>query len=666
MADPVKNLILCVHAHQPVGNFGWVFEEAYEKSYRPFFEALDKHPKVSLSCHFSGSLINWLGSTQPGLIRLLKKMAEREQLEFIGGAYYEPIYGVIPKKDLAGQIELMRNKLKSLFGCHPEGAWLTERVWDPDLVKPLKRAGAQYTILDDFHLEKAGVRAPVTGFYQTKDGADVLDLFASIKDLRYLMPFHKAQETIDYIHKTDAGTESVFVFADDLEKFGMWPGTHHWVYEEGWLDEMLRLLEEDKTIKLYTFSQFRRHFHAKGFVSVPHASYSEMMEWSGGSFYNFFDKYPESRYMRDRMWKVSKDLEKLSAKNGALPASEEARAALYRAQCNCSYWHGVFGGLYLHHLRSAVFENLIQAEEIITKLSHKSRKNHPPIIQRQKLDTGDRWQIRQKEIVAFFNPRYGASLEEFDYLPKAVNLMCNIQRHRESYHEVVLKKRPSAARIPSTVPLSIHEMLGAKEKDLEKHLYYDPYKRLSFMDHFFQEEIGTEEFGRASYEEVGDFIGALYRLHPGSSKAAKALHFERKGYLMLHSQRHSLRLKKVMTPRGASALRAHYYLKNQSAKPVQFVFGVEFNFSIGDEYARKGLYEKNIKEWIFNDSWRGLRIKLNSKDPLTLIASPVETVSESESGLEKTYQELGVLIQRPFYLAAGEIKEHVLELGVTC
>src|SRR3989338_719590 len=168
MADPAKSLILCVHAHQPVGNFGWVFEEAYEKSYRPFFEVLDKHPKVSLSCHFSGSLIDWLGSTKPELIRLLKKMAEREQLEFIGGAYYEPIYGVIPKKDLAGQIELMRNKLKSLFGSHPEGAWLTERVWDPDLVKPLKKAGAQYTILDDFHLEKAGVRAPVTGFYQTK------------------------------------------------------------------------------------------------------------------------------------------------------------------------------------------------------------------------------------------------------------------------------------------------------------------------------------------------------------------------------------------------------------------------------------------------------------------------------------------------------------------
>ena len=88
MPDTAKSLILCVHAHQQVGNFGWVFEEAYEKSYRPFFEALDKHPKVLVSCHFSGSLIDWLEGHRPELLPLFKKMADREQLEFVGGGYY--------------------------------------------------------------------------------------------------------------------------------------------------------------------------------------------------------------------------------------------------------------------------------------------------------------------------------------------------------------------------------------------------------------------------------------------------------------------------------------------------------------------------------------------------------------------------------------------------
>src|SRR3989338_8084573 len=195
MPDPAKtkSLVLCVHAHQPVGNFGWVFEEAYEKSYRPFFEVLEKHPGVPMSCHFSGSLIDWLEAHRPQFLETLRRMSERGQLEFIGGGYYEPIYGVIPKKDLEGEIEMMRNRIRHLFGVSPQGAWLTERVWDPELVGVLTGVGVEYTILDDFHLEKAGVTSPVTGYYRTKDGKNTLDLFASMKQLRYLMPFRKAE-----------------------------------------------------------------------------------------------------------------------------------------------------------------------------------------------------------------------------------------------------------------------------------------------------------------------------------------------------------------------------------------------------------------------------------------------------------------------------------------
>ena len=40
---------------------------------------------------------------------------------------------------------------------------------------------------------------------------------------------------------------------------------------------------------------------------------------------------------------------------------------LYQSQCNDAYWHGVFGGLYLPHLRSAVYEHLIQAELLADK-----------------------------------------------------------------------------------------------------------------------------------------------------------------------------------------------------------------------------------------------------------------------------------------------------------
>ena len=94
-------------------------------------------------------------------------------------------------------------------------------------------------------------------------------------------------------------------------------------------------------------------------------------------------------------------------------------------------------------------------------------------------------------------------------------------------------------------------------------------------------------------------------------------------------------------------------------------FGIEFNFSIGETNAIKGLSEKNVREWIFSDSWRGIWIEIRSKEPMDLITAPVETVSESESGLEKTYQELGVLLQKSVSLRPDQTLEEVLEIKVS-
>src|SRR2546422_10752896 len=62
-----------------------------------------------------------------------------------------------------------------------------------------------------------------------------------------------------------------------------------------------------------------------------------------------------------------------SAHSVNVPVNPEAfalaRQELYRGQCNCSYWHGAFGGLYLPHLRNAVYAHLIAADTAIEEAS---------------------------------------------------------------------------------------------------------------------------------------------------------------------------------------------------------------------------------------------------------------------------------------------------------
>jgi len=47
------SLALAIHNHQPVGNFGWVLDEVFEGAYLPMVDALERHPTVRLSLHYT-------------------------------------------------------------------------------------------------------------------------------------------------------------------------------------------------------------------------------------------------------------------------------------------------------------------------------------------------------------------------------------------------------------------------------------------------------------------------------------------------------------------------------------------------------------------------------------------------------------------------------------
>src|SRR3989442_10558263 len=83
-----------------------------------------------------------------------------------------------------------------------------------------------------------------------------------------------------------------------------------------------------------------------------------MMEWSGGFWRQFLVKYPEINTMYQRMIRTSRKVHALRA------GSRRRRALvdLWAGECNCPYWHGVFGGIYLPHIRRATFAHLIAAD----------------------------------------------------------------------------------------------------------------------------------------------------------------------------------------------------------------------------------------------------------------------------------------------------------------
>ncbi len=639
MSAPKAKFIMGVHSHQPVDNFGSVFEKAYEKAYKPFIDVLERHPGIKTSMHYSGSLLDWISGNRPEFMHRIKSLVEKKQVELLTGGYFEPILTVVPENDAKGQINMLTDKLISMFNARPRGLWLTERVWSPALKKILGDVNVAYTVMDDFHFKRSGV-APedIYGRYLIK-GSDNLSAFASIKKLRYSMPFNKPEAAINFMKNLSEEGKKVFVFADDGEKFGLWPHTHEWVYKKGWLDKFFSMIEEEGSLESVTFGEALDGSPALGEIDVPDSSYDEMMQWSGGNFNNFFEKYSESDMMRKRMLYLSRSLnerEKNKDKNASLDA---VRMELYKAQSNCAYWHGVFGGIYIDYLRKGVYSHIIKGENILSKPSG------APEAERLKLSDGRTSQnvIKAENDIlrVFFDIEKYGSLFEIDHKGLLYNACNTMTRREEPYHRVIRERGAINAKgleklLEKNENINLYSVLGIKERGVKKYLEYDKNERHSLLCYINGSLLPL----RGNEIEEGDEKITVKLKHDGDVRIKNELK--------------KFSLEKCVILEKNSGILIKINARNLSLGAAAITFAIEFNWSIEDAGFMKAKEIRGLKEIALVDRYNGMRINHSFKKDINLKSYPVYTVNESEGGLVKNFQEIAFLFYRKINLKSNE------------
>jgi hypothetical protein len=134
-------------------------------------------------------------------------------------------------------------------------------------------------------------------------------------------------------------------------------------------------------------------------------------------------------------------LSRLCRERGDPPA---ARRAIGRAQCNDAYWHGVFGGLYLPHLRAAIWRELARAEGEL-------RRGEPLAWEECDLDhdgAAELW-IYSAAFSALVSPARGAALEELTQFNEPGNYADTLTRRPEAYHEPTSPTSPTPPTPPT-------------------------------------------------------------------------------------------------------------------------------------------------------------------------------------------------------------------------
>jgi len=462
-----------MHNHQPVGNFDHIFADHVRDVYRPFLERIAAHGFLPVALHLSGPLLEWLETHEgAGYLDLVGRLAAEGRVELLLAGFYEPVLAALPRADRLEQIGWMREALRRRFGVDAQGLWLTERVWEPELAADLADAGVRFALVDDRHFLVTGFeREQLHAPFRTESGGKGVALFPIDEHLRYLVPFQPPADVVAYLERLRDDGHRLAVLADDGEKFGGWPGTQEWVYQRGWLDRFLEAMSAAAArgvLRLSTFAEALAETPSGGLAYLPTASYREMEAWAlppraagrlrhlehelgeariagpdgalvrGSHWRNFLVKYPEANRAHKKMLALSA----LCRERGDPPA---ARRAIGRAQCNDAYWHGVFGGLYLPHLRAAVWHHLALAEREL-------RAGEPLAYEVRDVDGdgNDEVWIHSAACSVLVAPARGGAIEELTLLPGLTNHTGALTRRREAYHDAGLHPQEDHPGHPPT------------------------------------------------------------------------------------------------------------------------------------------------------------------------------------------------------------------------
>jgi hypothetical protein len=689
MIHPLR-LCLVLHNHQPVGNFDGVFEQAYQDSYLPFLDVFESYADLPLSLHTSGPLMEWLDERHPEYVDRLAKLVAAGRVEIIGGPFYEPILTMIPSRDRVGQITSYTSWLENRLGANVQGMWMPERVWEQSLTSDLAAAGMKYTVLDDYHFKNAGlIDEQLYGYYVTEDDGRTLAIYPGSERLRYTIPFQHPQATIDYLRGiAERWPGAVVVFGDDGEKFGSWPETKKHVYDNGWLRQFFDALKANRDwLHLTTLTEATANVPPQGRIYLPDCSYREMTEWAlpttlqneyedvvhelehdsrwprikrffqGGFWRNFRVKYPEANEMYARMLMASQRVAELQQQRTAGPNLEFARQALYRGQCNCPFWHGAFGGIYLPHLRNAIYNQLIACDNLLDQVIGKTSPYAEAASGDFNFDARQEIRLTGDKLLALLAPAAGGMLYELDVRTICHNLLATMARRPEAYH----RKIAAGNQANGAVAASIHDRVVFKQQGLDERLQYDRWPRKSLLDHFYEPGANLHSVSRGEADELGDFVQGFYESKIRRAADRVQVQLSRTGRVGRDSSGGAREIKitkGVTLVAGSATLEIAYLLENVPAD-VPLHFAVEFNFAglpsgADDRYFHDGqgtrlgqlgqrLDRMDVQALHLVDEWLGIDVGLAFNRPSGIWAFPVETVSQSEGGFELVHQSVAAI-----------------------
>lgn len=549
-----------------------IFEKDYENVYKPAAKFLYSHPEFRMSFAFNGVQIDFLQKEYPEFIEILRELISRRQIEILGGGYYDPAFPLLFPMDRTGQIEFLTSTLRSVTGKRPRGITLCASIWDYSLVSCFYNCGMDYVLLDDSLIPDEKQKFVPLIMSDKGKTISILPLYQEFKP-------EIQDDPRDYLNLISKKIAKSSKNAPKPLKECVKGLDIQFTHEEfqsllrsGYLEKLYREISEKKDffdfatpitlvkeaklrIPVYIASGMSREVGQWGIE--PYRAVKADRHYPV-SIYDFFQIYPQSRALYDRMLYVSM---LVNQSHGDKLRKTSAREKLWEAQNGDGFICTSKGAFVSATYRQQAYKKLTEAE----KIARQCGEFKETFVSYDYTGDGlNEYICRMNKYFAVISLGGGA-IRELDVLQNSGNFADNLN--------------------------CVKEFEG----------YDDNYERGLFIDHIFSEDefnayiqnkpSGNGIFSKYIYSEL-DF---------SSQRKEVKLVAEAK---FQNRQKISLKKKYVCY---SSGMMIQYILKNESGELLKAKFAVESSF------AQTNFNAKDFNAFSLDIVTNGKRQEINTK-----------------------------------------------------
>ena len=342
-------------------------------------------------------------------------------------------------------------------------------------------------------------------------------------------------------------------------------------------------------------------------------------------------RFPESNWMHKRMLSISR-------RYHALPENKktaEMLQELYQAQANDAYWHGLFGGLYLPHLRRAIYNAIVALESMLDAVSARPGKESYDL----DLDGQDEVFLHNEALQAIVRMDGSAAICELDAYRLRHNFGDTLMRQTEHYHRKVHAS-------------GHHEHIADG--------IANPHERVSFKHEIFEEDMVTDSHPKAL------FIDKWQGMDAPLQAICYGLATERGTSITFKSKVGGHTVQKKISLKDSKLVVDYDFATRASG-----IFSVEINlampscdgpagrFRVGQEIVGGFGQPQDIdalKEICLDDEVLGGSVRLSTSQAATFHSWPHFSVSQSEAGFEKIMQAVTIVLSYDLGHLNGPLK----------